>query len=185
MNKKTISSTGKYMTINFSTNKEDTWYFMAFKAYYNYIPINSMCNHWFNISNLLMSPISNSEIDCSWVITANSISSTISIQIEVLEVIFYSIVLEDQLFELSFDFNITFQLGNDLLKVYDGGSDLDDELSSMTGNHTLTHLSSTGSQLFISLKSDGIGPEKDFSISLSFSKYLIHLVLYDFPIDSF
>ena len=95
MNKKTISSTEKYMTINFSTNKEDTWYFMAFKAYYNYIPINSMCNHWFNISNLLMSPISNSEIDCSWVFTANSISSTISIQIEVLEVIFYSIVLED------------------------------------------------------------------------------------------
>ena len=72
-----------------------------------------------------------------------------------------------------------------MLKVYDGGSDLDDELSSMTGNHTLTHLSSTGSQLFISLESDGIGPEKDFSINLSFSKYLIHLVLYDFPIDSF
>ena len=84
------------MTVHFSTNEEDAWYHMAFEANYNFISVNFTCNNWLNISRLyLMSPVVDSVIDCSWVITANSISSTISIQIEVLEVIFYSIVLED------------------------------------------------------------------------------------------
>ena len=95
MKKKTVSSTGKYMTVQFSTDEEDAWNLMAFKAFYNYISINSTCNHWFNTSSLyLMSPIVDSAINCSWVITANSISSTISIQIEILEVM-HSIVLKD------------------------------------------------------------------------------------------
>ena len=95
MKKKTVSSTGKYMTVQFSTDEEDAWNLMAFKAFYNYISINSTCNHWFNTSSLyLMSPIVDSAINCSWVITANSISSTISIQIEILEVM-HPIVLND------------------------------------------------------------------------------------------
>ena len=73
-----------------------------------------------------------------------------------------------------------------MLKVYDGGSDTDDELSYMTENYTLTQVTSTGSQLFISLKSNESRLGKGgFSASIGFSKYITYVhctVKYSFSI---
>ena len=62
-----------------------------------------------------------------------------------------------------------------MLKVYDGGSDIDDELSSMTENSTLTQVTSTGSQVFISLTSNGNRLGNGFSASISFSNYYTYI----------
>ena len=63
-----------------------------------------------------------------------------------------------------------------MLKVYDGGSDTDDELFYMTENYTLTQVTSTGSQLFISLKNNGSRLGKGgFSASIGFSKYITYV----------
>ena len=60
--------------------------------------------------------------------------------------------------------------GNAHLKIYNGGSSKDDEISSLTGNQNFASVSSTKNQLFISLIIDGHGIGKGFSASLEFCK---------------
>ena len=54
------------------------------------------------------------------------------------------------------------------MRIYDGGSDKDNQLNVITGNTTLPP--STGNQLFISYTSNSIGAGKGFSASFTFGK---------------
>ena len=78
--KKIISSTGKYLTVQFLTNDDETnW---GFKSFFNYIPINPYCSNWFNMTTKLLESPDYPTIDCSWVITAPFIDSLIVIQFD-------------------------------------------------------------------------------------------------------
>ena len=44
--RKTISGTGKYMTIQFITDDYEVW--TGFRAYFNRIPIDQNCSAWLN-----------------------------------------------------------------------------------------------------------------------------------------
>ena len=79
----TISSTGKDMLIQFSTDDKSVK--GGFKAYFHYIPFEPNCANWLNIAQQLKSPESPT-IDCSWVITAPTIDSTITINFDTFEV---------------------------------------------------------------------------------------------------
>ena len=80
----TISSSVKDMLVQFST--DDDQVYLGFKAYFHYIPIDSNCANWLNISAQLLKSPDYPTIDCSWVITAPSISSSITIDFEIFEV---------------------------------------------------------------------------------------------------
>ena len=78
--KKIISSTGKYLTVQFLTNDDETnW---GFKSFFNYIPINPYCSNWLNMATKLLESPDYPTIDCSWVITAPFIDSLIVIQFD-------------------------------------------------------------------------------------------------------
>ena len=63
------------------------------------------------------------------------------------------------------------QIGNDFLKIYDGGSDKDSQLNVFTGNTLPSTTLSSGNQMFISYKKSGDGaPGKEFSASFAFGK---------------
>ena len=63
------------------------------------------------------------------------------------------------------------QIGNDFLKIYDGGSDKDSQLNVFTGNTLPSTTFSTGNQMFISYtNNEGEAPGKGFSASLTFGK---------------
>ena len=80
----TISSTGKYMLVQFLTDGEET--FKGFTASFHWMPIDANCVNWLNMAaNVFESP-EYPTINCSWVITAPSIYSGISINFETFEV---------------------------------------------------------------------------------------------------
>ena len=82
-NKKSISSSGSHMLVQFVTDHEMTN--NGFLAKIHYTSINIICKEWLNItSGYLTSPEYPTQ-DCNWVITA-SMSSTISIQFHTFEV---------------------------------------------------------------------------------------------------
>ena len=58
-------------------------------------------------------------------------------------------------------------MGSAILRIYDGGSNKDNQLNFFTGN---TLPPSTGNQLFISYTSNSIGAGKGFSASFTFGK---------------
>ena len=80
---KTISGTGKYMTIQFIT--DDDTVEKGFRAYFNRIPIDTKCAEWLNTTALILASPDYPTIDCIRIITA-SIGSTISIKFQIFEV---------------------------------------------------------------------------------------------------
>ena len=72
------------MLIQFSTDDKSVK--GGFKAYFHYIPIDSNCANWLNMTAQLLKSPDYPTIDCSWVITAPTIDSTIIIHFETFEV---------------------------------------------------------------------------------------------------
>ena len=79
--RKTISGTGKYMTIQFITGSEDR----GFRTYFHRIPINPICSEWLNSTSLILASPEYPNRNCTWIITA-SIGSTMSINFQIFEV---------------------------------------------------------------------------------------------------
>ena len=80
----TISSTGKDMLVQFITDHE--YVNSGFKAYFHYIPIDTNCAKWLNMTAQLLKSPNHPTIHCSWVITASTIDSTNIIHFETYEV---------------------------------------------------------------------------------------------------
>ena len=81
----TISSSGKDMLVQFLS--DDELVLKGFRAYFHYVTIKSNCENWLDrTAHLLKSP-DYPTIDCTWVITAPSIDSTIIIEFASFEVI--------------------------------------------------------------------------------------------------
>ena len=80
----TISSTGKDMLVQFLTDGSDNS--AGFKAYFHYIPIDSNCANWLNMTAQILKSPDNPTINCSWVIIASSIGSNCTINFETFEV---------------------------------------------------------------------------------------------------
>ena len=80
----TISSTEKDMLIQFLT--DDVQGFHGFRAFFHYIPIELNCVKWLNLTALFFKSLDYPTIDCSWVLTAPTIDSTIIIHFEIFEV---------------------------------------------------------------------------------------------------
>ena len=81
--KKSISSSGSQMLVQFVTDHEGTY--NGFSAKIHYTPINPICEDWLNINSGFLTSPNHPTVSCSWVITA-SMGSTISIQFHVFEV---------------------------------------------------------------------------------------------------
>ena len=81
--KKTISGTGKYMTIQFITDDESVR--RGFRTYFHRIPIDPYCSEWLNTTSLILASPEYPNMDCTWIITA-SIGSTMSINFQIFEV---------------------------------------------------------------------------------------------------
>ena len=84
MDKRTISSSGKYMLVQFLTDDQEAEY--GFRAYFHYMPIQQNCANWLNMKAQLLKSPDNPTIDCSWVITASSTGSNCTIHFETFEV---------------------------------------------------------------------------------------------------
>ena len=83
--KRTISSTGKDMLVQFLT--DDSFTRRGFSASFNYVPIEPDCANWLNLTaQLLKSPDYPTVLYCSWVITGSSINDRVGINFETLEV---------------------------------------------------------------------------------------------------
>ena len=80
----TISSSGKDMLVQFLTDDQSTD--IGFRAYFHYMPIDSNCANWLNMTAQLLESPDYPTIDCNWVITAPTIDSTIIINFEHFEV---------------------------------------------------------------------------------------------------
>ena len=79
--KKTFSSAGNHsLLIHFSTNEQSVW--LGFSALIHYIPINSICADFLDKNQLILTK----PIDCNWIITAPSVTSTITIKFQFFEV---------------------------------------------------------------------------------------------------
>ena len=87
-NRKTVSSTGQKMLVQFLTDGERT--LSGFNASFYFNPINKNCTDWLTPDKLI-SP-NYPKINCSWVITA-PIGSTIYIEFESFEVKYHSFIL--------------------------------------------------------------------------------------------
>ena len=74
------------MLIQFSTDDKSVK--GGFKAYFHYIPIDSNCANWLNMTALLLKSPDYPRIDCSWVLISPTIDSTIIIHFELFEVKF-------------------------------------------------------------------------------------------------
>ena len=72
------------MLVHFLTDDETVQ--RGFKAYFHYIPIDSNCANWLNMSAQLLKSLDFPTINCSWIITAPTIDSTIVIHFETFEV---------------------------------------------------------------------------------------------------
>ena len=80
----TISSTGKDMLVQFLT--DDQIVRDGFRAKFHYIPIESNCANWLNMTTQLLKSPDYPTINCSWVITAPLIDDNIIIHFETFEV---------------------------------------------------------------------------------------------------
>ena len=80
----TISSSGKDMLVQFLTDDVDV--LKGFRAYFHYMPIEPNCANWLNLTAQHLKSPDYPTIDCSWVITAPSIDSTIVINFQTFEV---------------------------------------------------------------------------------------------------
>ena len=80
----TISSMGKDMLVQFLT--DDVNVFLGFRAFFHYMPIEPNCANWLNMTAQLLKSPDCPKIDCSWVITAPTIDSTITINFDTFEV---------------------------------------------------------------------------------------------------
>ena len=76
---KTVSSTGNEMLVQFVTDQEMTD--QGFYAKFHYVPINSNCEDWLDMTTQTLTSPDYPTIDCSWVIRA-SMGSTINIQFQ-------------------------------------------------------------------------------------------------------
>ena len=72
------------MLVQFLTDDYGVW--QGFRAYFHYIPIEPNCENWLNLTALLLKSPEYPTIDCSWVITAPTIDSTIIIHFETFKV---------------------------------------------------------------------------------------------------
>ena len=81
----TISSTEKDMLIQFLTD-DDQSLFEGFRAFFHYMPVEPNCVDWLNLTALFFKSMDYPTIDCSWVLTAPTIDSTIIIHFEIFEV---------------------------------------------------------------------------------------------------
>ena len=79
-----IASNSNKMLVNFVTNKDFTA--EGFKAKFSYIPIDHLCNLWFDASSGFLTSPEFSTTNCSWVITSSSTTTTISMHFEKFEV---------------------------------------------------------------------------------------------------
>ena len=82
-NKKSVSSSGSHMLVQFVTDNELNLGGFSAKIYYT--PINPICKDWLNINSSYLTSPDSPTVDCSWVIT-KSMGSTISIQFHTFEV---------------------------------------------------------------------------------------------------
>ena len=72
------------MLVQFLTDDYDVHW--GFKASFHQIPIEPSCAKWLNMTAELLESPDYPTIDCNWVITAPSISSSITIDFEIFEV---------------------------------------------------------------------------------------------------
>ena len=72
------------MLVQFLTNEKDTSY--GFKLTFNYMPIEPNCGNWLDMTAQILKSPHYPTIDCSWVITAPTIDSTIIIHFDIFEV---------------------------------------------------------------------------------------------------
>ena len=72
------------MLVHFLT--DDTYVKSGFRASFQYIPIESNCLDWLNMTALLLKSPDYPTINCSWVITAPTIDSTITFHFDTFEV---------------------------------------------------------------------------------------------------
>ena len=72
------------MLVQFLTDAEKNY--IGFRAYFHYMPIEPNCAKWLNMTAQLLKSPDYPTIDCSWVITATSIDSTIVLNFETFEV---------------------------------------------------------------------------------------------------
>ena len=84
MKKFTVSSTGKDMLVQFLTDGDTTN--RGFSASFHYIPIDSKCANWLNMNSQTLKSPEYPTINCSWIITAPTISSMIQISFDLFEV---------------------------------------------------------------------------------------------------
>ena len=79
--KKTFSSTGNHsLLVHFSTDDQSVS--NGFSALIHYIPSNLNCAEFLDKNKLILTKA----IDCYWIITAPSVTSTINIQLQYFEV---------------------------------------------------------------------------------------------------
>ena len=60
------------------------------------------------------------------------------------------------------------------LKIYDGGSDKDELLNSLTGNYVPSPVKSLRNQMFIIFTTDGNGVGKGFTAKIAFGNRTYH-----------
>ena len=72
------------MLVQFLTDNENVG--KGFRTHFHYIPIEPHCANWLNVTAQFLKSPDYPTIDCSWVITAPSIDSTIIINFETFEV---------------------------------------------------------------------------------------------------
>ena len=89
--RKTISSPGKYMLVQFSTDALSTY--EGFRANIFHIPIESNCANWLNKTVQFLKSPDYPTINCNWVVTAPLIDSTIAIHFETFEVNVFSLYI--------------------------------------------------------------------------------------------
>ena len=79
--KKTFSSTGNHsLLIHFSTDDINVW--RGFSTLIHYFPSNANCADFIDKTELILTQA----IDCTWIITAPSVTGTITIKFHDLEV---------------------------------------------------------------------------------------------------
>ena len=72
------------MLVQFLT--DDVSVLKGFRAHFHYMPIDPNCVDWLNMTAQLLKSPDYPTIDCSWVLTAPTIDSTIIIHFETFEV---------------------------------------------------------------------------------------------------
>ena len=60
------------------------------------------------------------------------------------------------------------------MKIYNGGSDKDESIISLSGNSVPSPVTSLGNQMFITFTTDGNGVGKGFTAKITFGIRIIH-----------